>query len=293
MKKRLVKLLFVALFWVCLTCNVYAANWTLSGAASVNGSEYQLTNAKHQYGSIIYGNQLNLKKGVTISYKYKMTPSNGGEPYADGINALFMNTSPNGFFREGNYIGMDGQKTTYGVELDNYPYNKNDPCYPHIGIVNTDETNHYRTAPCVYMTDGRWHSVKIQAKKNRITVYHDGVLMLSEKVSMTNRMYFAIVGATGNCACNHYIKNVKVIQSKTVLEDPISINKSYAVIKKKGTVQLKISGAGNTSINWKSSNPGVATVNSAGKVTGKSEGTSTITAKIGNVYQECKVTVLG
>lgn len=43
---------------------------------------------------------------------------------------------------------------------------------------------------------------------------------------------------------------------------------------------------------WTSSNTKVATVTKSGKVTGKSKGTATITAKVGKTTYKCKVTVL-
>ena len=44
-------------------------------------------------------------------------------------------------------------------------------------------------------------------------------------------------------------------------------------------------------MNWESSNPGVATVDSTGKVTAKARGTAIITVSCGNKKATCTVTV--
>lgn len=47
-----------------------------------------------------------------------------------------------------------------------------------------------------------------------------------------------------------------------------------------------------TTVTWTSKDEKIATVNDAGTVTAKSEGTTTITAKIGKLEATCEVTVL-
>ena len=77
----------------------------------------------------------------------------------------------------------------------------------------------------------------------------------------------------------------------------ITLNKTSATINKGKTIQLKATikpeDATNKGITWTSSNTSVATVSTAGKVTGKAKGTATITAKTkdGGYKATCKVTV--
>ena len=77
----------------------------------------------------------------------------------------------------------------------------------------------------------------------------------------------------------------------------ITLNKTSATINKGKTIQLKATikpeDATNQGITWTSSNTSVATVSTAGKVTGKGKGTATITAKTkdGGYKATCKVTV--
>lgn len=70
----------------------------------------------------------------------------------------------------------------------------------------------------------------------------------------------------------------------------IKINKTKATITKGDTLQLKITGT-KKKAKWSSSKKSVATVSNKGKVTGKSTGTASITAKVGEKKYTCKVTV--
>jgi uncharacterized protein YjdB len=82
----------------------------------------------------------------------------------------------------------------------------------------------------------------------------------------------------------------------TVAVTGISLDKTSITIKEEGTKTLVAtitpSNATNQTVTWESSNTGVATVSSSGKVTGKKAGTATITAKSNNgKTATCKVTV--
>ena len=78
---------------------------------------------------------------------------------------------------------------------------------------------------------------------------------------------------------------------KVTVEAP-KLNQSSVTLKAKKTYQLKLTGT-TQKPKWTSSNKSVATVSSKGKVTAKSAGTATITAAVGGVKFNCKVTVKG
>ena len=67
------------------------------------------------------------------------------------------------------------------------------------------------------------------------------------------------------------------------------INKTKAVIYVGKTVQLKVTGT--NKVKWSSNDKSVASVNSKGKVTGKSAGTAVITARMQKKSYKCTVTV--
>lgn len=69
----------------------------------------------------------------------------------------------------------------------------------------------------------------------------------------------------------------------------LNLNYKNATITEGFTRQLKLSGKGK--ISWTSSNKKVAVVSSKGKVTAKSQGKATITAKRGGKKYTCKITV--
>ncbi|MBO4578786.1 MAG: S-layer homology domain-containing protein [Clostridiales bacterium] len=73
----------------------------------------------------------------------------------------------------------------------------------------------------------------------------------------------------------------------------ISLNKTSAMIKSGGKLQLKATVKGTTkAVTWKSSNTKVATVDQKGLVTGKQAGVALITASVAGKSATCKVTVL-
>lgn len=70
----------------------------------------------------------------------------------------------------------------------------------------------------------------------------------------------------------------------------VKLNKSKATIYVGETLTLKLTGT-KKAVKWSSSDKTVATVSSKGKVTAKSEGNVTITAKVQSKKYTCKVTV--
>lgn len=81
----------------------------------------------------------------------------------------------------------------------------------------------------------------------------------------------------------HQIVNVEAASQ-------VKLNKTKATLIKGKSLQLKISGA-RKNVVWSTSNKKVAVVNNKGKVTTKSNGKVTITARVGNKKYNCKITV--
>lgn len=70
----------------------------------------------------------------------------------------------------------------------------------------------------------------------------------------------------------------------------MSLSDSQAFIREGQTKTLSVKGT-SKKVNWSTSLPSVASVSKNGKVTAKKEGTAVITAKIGKILLNCKVTV--
>lgn len=81
-----------------------------------------------------------------------------------------------------------------------------------------------------------------------------------------------------------------VTSPMTVEAATVKLNKSKATLIKGQTLSLKVTGTKST-IKWISSDKNIAAVSSKGKVTAKSKGKSTITAKIKNKSYKCVITV--
>ena len=194
-----------------------AAKYTLLGDASKDNKTINLTKTYWESGVYRFNNISNMQKGITLQYQYRMVKGGGIADFADGITVVFSKNRMSSMQITGGYMGLDGKKTTYGVEFDNYwdnGANSSDPKYNHIAIMRKDHDGHLAKKKCTKMTNQKWHKVKIVAKKNRITVYHDGTKVLTKKVSMSNKMYVAIVGSTGAAYCTHSIKNVSLKTNK-------------------------------------------------------------------------------
>ena len=73
--------------------------------------------------------------------------------------------------------------------------------------------------------------------------------------------------------------------------DALGINKQRVTLTKGQTTQLTITGAGDFTVTWSTSNRNVATVSKSGKVTAKGTGKCTISGKVGDQRLSCTVTV--
>ncbi len=118
---------------------------------------------------------------------------------------------------------------------------------------------------------------------------------LTTKIDFTNQYQYVGLRSDNGAL---YLDSIKIEWEETsgpIVIDPtdITLNKTQATIAVGGTVTLTAtlspSGA-QGEITWETDDPTVATVEN-GVVTGVKEGTAKITARCGNLYDECVVTV--
>ena len=136
-----------------------------------------------------------------------------------------------------------------------------------------------------YQVSGKIKSVKTSSKKIA-TVDKTGKITGKKAGTATITITFT----------NKTKKIYKVkVQKGTVKTSSIRLNKTKVILAKKGkTFRLKVALTPVTSqqkVTYKSSKPKVATITSAGKITAKKKGTTTITVKSGSKKVTCKVIV--
>ena len=85
-------------------------------------------------------------------------------------------------------------------------------------------------------------------------------------------------------------KNGGITSTCVVTVKPVNLNYKNATVTEGFTLKLSLTG-GSGKTKWSSSNNGIATVSSKGKVTAQTPGTATITAKRNGRKYTCKVTV--
>lgn len=86
--------------------------------------------------------------------------------------------------------------------------------------------------------------------------------------------------------------DAKGVTVTTPVKPSVKLDRTSLTLTKGKTYTLKTAVAGtNKAVSWSSSNSSVASVDKNGKVTAKTKGTATITAKVDGVSASCKVTV--
>lgn len=126
-------------------------------------------------------------------------------------------------------------------------------------------------------------SVAAVDNSGKVTAKAAGDTVITAKITVDGKEY------TSTCAVT--------VTASTVAVTGVTLDKSSATVNVGATLQLTAtvepSNAANKNVTWKSSNTGIATVDSNGKVTGKSvgEATITVTTADGGKTATCKVTV--
>ena len=155
----------------------------------------------------------------------------------------------------------------------------------------TNSCNYY----VIYRKAGsssKW--TKLATVKSSVTKYTDKKPVKGVKNTYTIRSYYSKTKVYGK----YNTKGVSVTMP-AIKVSKVALNKTSATLKSKGqTVQLTAtvspSNATNKTLEWKSSNTNVATVDSSGKVTAVANGTATITATAKDDSKKsasCKITV--
>lgn len=167
----------------------------------------------------------------------------------------------------------------------------------------------YVAAPKISKTEATYNSVKISwgkvngAEKYRVyvkngkswkkladttsTTFNDKNVSAQKTYTYTVRC----INSSANKFTSGY--DAKGVTVTTPVKPSVKLNRTSLTLSTKGkTYTLKTTVTGtNKAVSWLSSNSSVASVDKNGKVTAKTKGTATITAKVDGVSASCKVTV--
>ena len=166
----------------------------------------------------------------------------------------------------------------------------------------------YVAAPKISKTEATYNSVKISwgkvngAEKYRVyvksgkswkrladttaTTFNDKNVSAQKTYTYTVRC----INSSANQFTSGY--NAKGVTVTTPVKPSVKLDRTSLTLTKGKTYTLKTTVTGtNKAVSWSSSNSSVASVDKNGKVTAKTKGTATITAKVDGVSASCKVTI--
>ena len=166
----------------------------------------------------------------------------------------------------------------------------------------------YVAAPKISKTEATYNSVKISWDKvngaEKYRVYYKSRKGWTRMVDTTSTSYIDNKVSSGKtytytvrCINSSATKFTSGYDSKgvtvtTSVKPSVKLDKTSLTLTKGKTYTLKTTVTGtNKAVSWSSSNSSVASVDKNGKVTAKTKGTATITAKVDGVSASCKVTV--
>ena len=166
----------------------------------------------------------------------------------------------------------------------------------------------YVAAPKISKTEATYNSVKISWDKvngaEKYRVYYKSRKGWTRMVDTTSTSYIDNKVSSGktyiytvrciNSSANRFASgyDAKGVTVTTPVKPSVKLDKTSLTLTKGKTYTLKTTVTGtNKTVSWSSSNASVASVDKNGKVTAKTKGTATITAKVDGVSASCKVTV--
>ena len=166
----------------------------------------------------------------------------------------------------------------------------------------------YVAAPKISKTEATYNSVKISWGKvngaEKYRVYYKSRKGWTRMVDTTSTSYIDKDVSSGktytytvrciNSSANKFTSgyDAKGVTVTTPVKPSVKLDKTSLTLTKGKTYTLKTAVTDtNKAVSWSSSNSSVASVDKNGKVTAKTKGTATITAKVDGVSASCKVTV--
>ena len=274
----------------------------------INSSATKFTsgyNGKGKSIKYIAAPEISKLESVNGGVKISWNKSNGAEKYriyykgSKGWTRMVDTTSTS-------YIDKDvssGKNYTYTVRCINSSATKFTSGYDSKG-----KSVKYISAPKITKAESVDGGVKISWNKSngaeKYRVYYKGSKGWTRIVDTTSTSYIDKDVSSGktytytvrciNSSANKFTSGYdsKGVTVTTPVKPSVKLDKTSLALTKGKTYTLKTAVTGtNKAISWSSSNASVASVDKNGKVTAKTKGTATITAKVNGVSASCKVTV--
>lgn len=190
--------------------NEILSEWLLSSAYYDDSEQcFVLTEDYTEWdaGSIWYNTPC--KSDFTLELDYYTGSSDRELGGADGIAVAFY-ADHNYIMGKGEELGFNGSKG-YGIELDTYyNYNRDDPNYNHIALIQESVGNHLVTEQLPESEDEQWHHLKVAVENGLCSAYIDETLKISHEVETTGYGWIGITASTGTGENLHAVKNIVV-----------------------------------------------------------------------------------
>ena len=274
----------------------------------INSSATKFTsgyNGKGKSIKYIAAPEISKLESVNGGVKISWNKSNGAEKYriyykgSKGWTRMVDTTSTS-------YIDKDvssGKNYTYTVRCINSSATKFTSGYDSKG-----KSVKYISAPKITKAESVDGGVKISWNKvngaEKYRVYYKSRKGWTRMVDTTSTSYIDNKVSSGktytytvrciNSSANKFTSGYdsKGVTVTTPVKPSVKLDKTSLTLTKGKTYTLKTTVTGtNKAVSWSSSNSSVASVDKNGKVTAKTKGNTTITAKVDGVSASCKVTV--
>jgi len=193
--------------------NLDLTTWNLNGSARWDAANrwIELTPALNNQGGTAFQTVNTVDAGdIDISFSFYMSGGTG----ADGITVTALDFSRMTSFVGGygggiGYAGLPG----WTVEVDNW-YNGIDPTVEdHVSVhIDGDVSRPILWRALPDMEDGRWHTMRVRAYGDMLTVTIDGTVYINQLVPELSSFpaYVGFTAATGGATQNHLIDSLEV-----------------------------------------------------------------------------------
>lgn len=207
-------------------------DWMTAGHAvyDIANNRFTLTTLKESISGAIWYNYA-YEEDFTLEFDYYI---GDGEDYrgyggADGIAVSFY-ADFNYSISTGGSLGFSGSFGGYGIELDTYNGNTNDPSYNHIALIQGSTSNHVVNARLDEAEDKSYHHLKIEVKGSDCIVSVDGTEKFTYSgINRTGKGWIGISAATGGGINNHAVKNIEITGKRSSNEKFFNASLSHKV----------------------------------------------------------------